>query len=90
MKKDRFVLVSTIDNSNVGVINLGKLNNESIKYPIEEKVVEMIKGEYNCPVKVRLTEFNDVEPILCNVTVIVEGEEGDVELQVNVEETYIY
>jgi len=92
MKK--YVLISSQDNSNIAVIDLGK-SKEPLKFgkvnsDFENKLVQVLKDELSCPVKIRLVDLKETEPIMANVHVVVEAEDEDYELEIYVEQTFLY
>ena len=94
---NKYVNISIEGEGNIGVIDLGKVDAQSIgventiKRTIEPKLVDALRSHFDCPVKVRLTEvLSTIGHIHVRTTVVVESEEEDRTETIEMEETWLY
>jgi hypothetical protein len=66
-----------------------KLNNTLI-HIVEPKLVEALQSHFDSPVKIRLTQVLEHTPLTIKVDLILEAEEEDTEVEVFLEETWVY
>jgi hypothetical protein len=97
MKFKKFVNIDIDGEGNIGVIDLGELDLQAIgientlKRTVESKIIPALESHFDCPVKIRLTEVISTFGIIhVKTIVVVEGEGGDYEETVDMEETWVY
>lgn len=84
---------------NIGVIDLGELDvlesetkaSSVAKERLEPKLVEALKGHFDCPVKIIHTNVISIFGFIeIHTTVILEEEEEDRQTEVIMKETWVY
>jgi len=94
--KQKYLHVKIEGQSEIGVIDLGKIKHfdmpeSDYKKIIEPKLIEMLKEHFDYNVKIRtLSSFRSTMPIQMEYIVVIESDENDYAETVLLEETWMY